>query len=718
MGSEDVAVEAEDCQSTASARQDLSGPTPINSQSPIAEASSRQVRTLSHLSGTSSASGSTTSLVSNLPPAETWAEYASGNQSPPCLDGEPSPFEEVLNDNISDDLSHYCPDGTVDDEYGPNRPTFRVLVHMAENRIVPLDDANLLQKFCCGGDILPTVAFRSSQSGFSRGSSSYKDCASLEAQHSDRCHDLDLITGPDALRVSSWLSESISASASRTAKALRSTDSSGTSMPSISTRRSTRTMTILDKESLADPEDPLGQLVTFQGCEELRRGTALSVLLSHGGQILASSKGTDETFRMSEPKDHIDDFVSHNWSVHRFYKFLVLVYHYQRDTSALVPALFLLGLGVATVLFDLPCTADETVGVEVGYLGRIFAIPLAILALLRQGDVARLFGWRGRTVFLDKTCICQTDAELQQSSIVKLGAFIGTSKRMLAIYSDVYLRRLWTAYEVAAFLCLRPVKDLRILPLEAPLLYLAMLSVSWVAQVSGIFTKQFLTMEEEAHAVTFWMASLAIFLIFRVVARSKATTLRNIAEFKITDCACAEEADRVLVYKNIAHLMQRTMGLDRSMPQDQVLAAFDDVVRYEFPRALRKQIGNFVFPYKSLMLIALLHDVPYLVDKLYAINNLPNHDVLATALLGAIDALAISPVTFLALQWVASRFLDVGRVPSAAWCLFGVTSVLSIWHLASHILPVLVETDIGLFSVSIFFVLLIVGLAFSHSCLF
>merc|ERR1719506_2620815 len=58
-----------------------------------------------------------------------------------------------------------------------------------------------------------------------------------------------------------------------------------------------------------------------------------------------------------------------------------------------------------------------------------------------------LTGWWGPTVFLDKTCIHQTDMQLQIAGISKLGAFIRNSNCVVVLYGEQYLERLWTIYE-------------------------------------------------------------------------------------------------------------------------------------------------------------------------------------------------------------------------------------------------------------------------------
>merc|ERR1719353_607782 len=64
-------------------------------------------------------------------------------------------------------------------------------------------------------------------------------------------------------------------------------------------------------------------------------------------------------------------------------------------------------------------------------------------------------GWHGPRVFLDKTCIHQTDHDLQAHGIRKLGAFQKRSRCMVILYGEEYLQKLWTVYEVASFLALR-----------------------------------------------------------------------------------------------------------------------------------------------------------------------------------------------------------------------------------------------------------------------
>merc|ERR1740121_2482032 len=92
-------------------------------------------------------------------------------------------------------------------------------------------------------------------------------------------------------------------------------------------------------------------------------------------------------------------------------------------------------------------------------------------------------GCRGCMVFLDKTCIHQTDLERQRRGILKLGAFLRSSKKMVAIYSDLYLTKLWTVYEIACFLALHPVSQLVVIPIYQPILVFGGIFMSYSASI-------------------------------------------------------------------------------------------------------------------------------------------------------------------------------------------------------------------------------------------
>merc|ERR1719491_1140816 len=133
--------------------------------------------------------------------------------------------------------------------------------------------------------------------------------------------------------------------------------------------------------------------------------------------------------------------------------------------------------------------------------------PIFLCTLCLGHDLRRYFGLRRRMVFLDKTCIHQEDKELQRSGILKLGAFLRSSSQMVVIYSDIYLTRLWTVYEVACFLALRPASQLVIVPTHQPAVIFVTMFFDYVILVL------FNLVENLQHQVT--LLSIAIFTLVR-----------------------------------------------------------------------------------------------------------------------------------------------------------------------------------------------------------
>merc|ERR1719350_1662992 len=103
----------------------------------------------------------------------------------------------------------------------------------------------------------------------------------------------------------------------------------------------------------------------------------------------------------------------------------------------------------------------------------VLVMPAFLFVICLGHELKRALGLRGCTVFLDKTCIHQTDKDLQREGILKLGAFLRSSSKMLVVYSDIYLTKLWTVYEVACFLSLHPTSNMTVVPISQPVLILA-----------------------------------------------------------------------------------------------------------------------------------------------------------------------------------------------------------------------------------------------------
>ena len=61
---------------------------------------------------------------------------------------------------------------------------------------------------------------------------------------------------------------------------------------------------------------------------DLLRGIPMNSLLSWGASVLANSKGSASTYKLSQVAAGLDIFLSHNWSVSRLRKFLALAFYF------------------------------------------------------------------------------------------------------------------------------------------------------------------------------------------------------------------------------------------------------------------------------------------------------------------------------------------------------------------------------------------------------
>merc|ERR1712113_511465 len=69
---------------------------------------------------------------------------------------------------------------------------------------------------------------------------------------------------------------------------------------------------------------------------------------------------------------------------------------------------------------------------------------------------------------------------------MKLGAFIQKSERIVVIYTNIYLLKLWTIYEVACFLALHPISRMVVVPPAQPLLVLGGSLVIYLSRIVAL----------------------------------------------------------------------------------------------------------------------------------------------------------------------------------------------------------------------------------------
>lgn len=328
-------------------------------------------------------------------------------------------------------------------------------------------------------------------------------------------------------------------------------------------------------------------LLFFNGCRSLLRASKLTTIMQDGGALLRVTGTTDNTYELSDRVDRIDAFLSHNWTAWWVHKYLCLCVHFYFRSSLVIFMTIEVIFASICFLVSAPQWVSRVL--------EILSLPLFLFILLRCQRIRAYAGIGVPTVFLDKACIDQENKDIQRASIYKLGAFLNASSTMVAIYSDVYLQRLWTVYEMATWVCLKPLENMIIIPEFVPWVVGAALSVPWTAHAlvilrDGISENNNTALEEQLIG-TFISGQVLLFMCRRF-ARRQLDFYSSLADFNVNESKCADESDRPMVYDSIAAIM-RAMGLTTSHgSRDDALEAFNSLVRTRLPTAVQKSLGK------------------------------------------------------------------------------------------------------------------------------
>eukprot|EP00445_Apocalathium_hangoei_P085126 CAMPEP_0204198994 /NCGR_PEP_ID=MMETSP0361-20130328/65689_1 /ASSEMBLY_ACC=CAM_ASM_000343 /TAXON_ID=268821 /ORGANISM="Scrippsiella Hangoei, Strain SHTV-5" /LENGTH=136 /DNA_ID=CAMNT_0051161207 /DNA_START=24 /DNA_END=430 /DNA_ORIENTATION=+ len=102
------------------------------------------------------------------------------------------------------------------------------------------------------------------------------------------------------------------------------------------------------------------------------------------------------------------------------------------------------------------------------------------------------------------------------------------------------------------------------------------------------------------------VAGFAVPFFYRAHARDKAAIESGLVNFSVRDCVCFVEADRPVVYRNIADLMRTVLPeLGDSGDDEVALQHFDELVRREIPRAMTNSMGRFALRYRYTLCLGM-----------------------------------------------------------------------------------------------------------------
>jgi hypothetical protein len=408
---------------------------------------------------------------------------------------------------------------------------------------------------------------------------------------------------------------------------------------------------------------------------------------------------------MSKIVQRIDVFISHNWSTSREKKFRVLAFSFNLSAALLlnlILGLIFMALLARGLLPTLDMTSNYGVQYKSAPWNELVGTGLFFLILFTWHDLRSCLPLPGPTAFLDKTCIDQVDEDRKRHGIESLAAFVRHSRNMLVIYSDTYLHKLWTVYELACFMTLHPRNRLTVVPvILADVMVMGinlffLISVfDTVSSMTAVRTALGGAQSQTAGYILKVALALPCVAALCKVWRNWLHELSRIdeqaADFSVLKAECFNEGDRPLVQHSIARFMRGIGLVQQDASEQAALEAFDRKVHLEVPHALEVSVGRVGILYRHACVIFL----PLALGNMDRVGVALNEGesalrIFLLILLGTTHYLAVDPA-LLALLSMAMRASLWLQSRALVWASYVITASVLIaaalaWRIVSEAL--------------------------------
>eukprot|EP00928_Gymnodinium_smaydae_P098169 TRINITY_DN9076_c0_g1_i2.p1 TRINITY_DN9076_c0_g1~~TRINITY_DN9076_c0_g1_i2.p1 ORF type:complete len:493 (+),score=31.94 TRINITY_DN9076_c0_g1_i2:209-1480(+) len=362
---------------------------------------------------------------------------------------------------------------------------------------------------------------------------------------------------------------------------------------------------------------------------------------------------------------------------------------------------------------------------------RVLCVPAFMVVFLGGRDILWRFVITNPIVFLDKTCIDQIDDDRKRRGILKLGAFLSKSDKMLVLYTNTYLTKLWTVYEIAAFLCLRNSSDIIVCPLSRATSFMCSLAcmyifglLSMLLPPYGNYVRIMILVQVLGYTFTLWLW-----------IRKRHGIIKSLATFDIRQCSCTVEEDRPVILSNIALLMVATgkssavLDIKQCAMEDQsnvnmteqmIEQALDDFnlfVRQRLPEVFQVSQGSSSFNLQHYLVLAHSAFMTFYFDILPYFRTRLVGDMLWNGCGYVYGISVVGPILSFVFEWGASPRAHLEGLQGVAWfliaaslysitptaILYGMWHSLKSWSLQQPLVPaVAVATVVPTFYVAVF----------------
>jgi len=390
------------------------------------------------------------------------------------------------------------------------------------------------------------------------------------------------------------------------------------------------------------------------------RGCKLKVVLHRCGRILRDSSSSAANYELSQPVDHLDIFLSHNWSTPRVAKFVTLAMHFNLAWSLIISMLAQCVFSVLTSRGMLPiygCSYGFT-----GVLGLLLTRPLFFFILFFWHDITPQDRISQPRVFLDKVCIHQTDEVKKRQGIGMLGEILEKTSTLLCCYSDRYLRQLWTLYELTNFAIQHPVDSIKLVPTFMPVAIFGFIGCIHVVDLTAfLFTKE---TEIIRLIMLVFLVCLSSSILLRHSARQRALVLQAVGDSSIGTAHCSNEADRALVKDNATKLLRQRGFLKATDNEEQAVHKFNLIVRDHMPAIVSASLGRHGIPYQYVFCTGCMFFMPSYLEgapaKCYVKKDCDWLWWLNFILMSATHVAAVAPLFIVAVTKMTSIRVDTG----------------------------------------------------------
>jgi len=229
---------------------------------------------------------------------------------------------------------------------------------------------------------------------------------------------------------------------------------------------------------------------------------------------------------------------------------------------------------------------------------------------------------------------------------------------MVVIYTDIYLQRLWTVYEIAAFITMHPMHRLKVLSASISLTVFVGVVTSYLANIIAMLVEEKVG-GGHTYSICICICSVAFAYCVRKHAWSIAKMQARITAFEVRDCKCAVEEDRPVVYENIAVLMRACGAVPMNGTDDEALDAFNALVKSVLPSAVKASIGEYGFRYQHLLLLSVVQALPRGLDMAACYHHMPALEFVNDCIGFSAMAFGAVPLGTLLLCLLANRRLQL-----------------------------------------------------------